>query len=51
MGFRREFEPFALRVRTRAEPRTSGADAVRTQALMDCLLPAMGLPLKARFEN
>ena len=33
---------------TRAEPRTSGADAVRTQALMDRLLQAMGLPLEDR---
>jgi virulence factor len=45
MGFRQELEHFLACVRTRAEPRTSGADAVRTQALMDRLLGAMGLPV------
>jgi virulence factor len=48
MGFRQELEHFVLCVRTRAVPRTSGADAVRTQALMDRLLGAMGLPLEDR---
>ena len=51
IGFRQELEHFALCVRTRAEPRTSGADAVRTQALMDRLLGAMGLPLEDRPEG
>jgi len=51
MGFRQELEHFALCVRTRAESRTSGADAVRTQALMDRLLGAMGLPLEDRPEG
>ena len=46
MGFRQELEHFVECVRTRAEPRTSGADAMRTQALMDRLLQAMGLPLE-----
>jgi virulence factor len=46
LGFRQELEHFVECVRTRAEPRTSGADAVRTQALMDRLLHAMGLPLE-----
>ena len=46
LGFRQELEHFVECVRTRAEPRTSGADAVRTQALMDRLLQAMGLPLE-----
>jgi hypothetical protein len=41
-----ELEHFVECVGTRAEPRTSGADAVRTQALMDRLLQAMGLPLE-----
>lgn len=44
MGFRHELEHFFECVRTRGEPRTSGADAIRTQALMDRLLVAMGLP-------
>jgi virulence factor len=44
MGFRQELDHFFDCVRRRAEPRTSGADAVRTQALMDRLLGAMGLP-------
>jgi virulence factor len=48
MGFRQELEHFVECVRTRAEPRTSGADAVRTQALMDRLLQAMGLPVQDR---
>jgi virulence factor len=46
MGFQQELEHFVECVRTRGEPRTSGADAVRTQALMDRLLRAMGLPLE-----
>jgi len=45
MGFRQEVAHFLDCVRTRATPRTSGAEAVRTQALMDRLLQAMGLPL------
>jgi virulence factor len=45
MGFRQEVAHFLDCVRTRAIPRTSGAEAVRTQALMDRLLQAMGLPL------
>lgn len=48
LGFRQELEHFVECVGTRAEPRTSGADAVRTQALMDRLLQAMGLPLEDR---
>jgi virulence factor len=48
MGFRQELEHFVECVRTRAEPRTSGADAMRSQALMDRLLQAMGLPLEDR---
>ena len=48
MGFRQELEHFVECVRTRAGPRTSGADAMRTQALMDRLLQAMGLPLEDR---
>ena len=48
MGFRQELEHFVECMRTRAEPRTSGADAMRTQALMDRLLQAMGLPLEDR---
>jgi virulence factor len=51
MGFRPELEHFAVCVRTRAEPRTSGADAMRTQALMDRLLGVMGLPLEDRTEG
>jgi len=46
LGFRQELEHFVECVGTRAEPRTSGADAVRTQGLMDRLLQAMGLPLE-----
>ena len=48
LGFRQELEHFVECVRARAEPRTSGADAVRTQALMDRLLETMGLPLEDR---
>ena len=48
LGFRQELEHFVACVQTRAEPRTSGADAVRTQALMDRLLQTMGLPLEDR---
>jgi virulence factor len=48
MGFRQELEHFVACVQTRAAPRTSGADAVRTQALMDRLLQAMGLPVQDR---
>jgi virulence factor len=45
MGFRQEIAHFLDCVRTRATPRTSGVEAARTQALMDRLLQAMGLPL------
>jgi virulence factor len=45
MGFRQEVRHFLDCVRTRSAPRTSGAEAARTQALMDRLLQAMGLPL------
>lgn len=48
MGFRQEVDHFFDCVRTRATPRTSGADAARTQALMDRLLAAMGLPVEDR---
>jgi virulence factor len=51
LGFRQELEHFVECVRTRAEPRTAGADAVRTQALMDRLLRAMGLPLEDRPDG
>jgi predicted dehydrogenase len=44
----KQIEHFVECVRTRAEPRTSSADAVGTQALMDRLLQAMGLPLEDR---
>jgi virulence factor len=50
MGFRQEVEHFFHCVRTRQEPRTSGAEAVKTQALMDRLLEAMGLPLLGKEE-
>jgi virulence factor len=50
MGFRQEVEHFLECVRTRQEPRTSAAEALRTQALMDRLLQAMGLPLQGKEE-
>lgn len=40
------YEHFVECARTRAEPRTPGADAVRTQAFMGRLLQAMGRPLE-----
>lgn len=51
MGFRQEVEHFFECVRTRQEPRTSAAEAVRTQALMDRLLKALGLPLSGKDEG
>ena len=48
MGLRPEVCHFFECVRTRQTPTTSGPEAVRTQALMDRLLLAMGLPLAGR---
>jgi virulence factor len=50
MGFRPELAHFVECVRTRREPRTSGADAMRTQALMDRLLEAVGLPTREKED-
>jgi virulence factor len=51
MGFRPELAHFVDCVRTRREPRTSGADAMRTQALMDRLLEAIGLPTRGKEDG
>jgi virulence factor len=51
MGFRPELAHFVECVRTRRPPRTSGADATRTQALMDRLLDAMGLPTRGEEDG
>lgn len=48
LGFRAELMHFFDCVRTRATPLTSGAEALRTQALMDRILAAMGLPVEDR---
>jgi hypothetical protein len=46
MGFRPKLEHVAPCDRTRPAPRTSGADAVRTPAVTDRLLGALGRPLE-----
>lgn len=48
MGFRQEVAHFFDCVRTRREPRTGAVEALRTQALMNRLLEAMGLPLSGK---
>lgn len=50
MGFRQEVEHFFDCVRTRQAPRTGAAEAVKTQALMDRILRAVGLPLQGKEE-
>lgn len=45
MGFAPEVDHFVECVRERRQPLTNGADAVRTQELMEALIAAAGLPV------